>query len=73
MSLKDDLKGLIIKSGWSMTEVVNEINRRNNQSSTLQNFSGKIRRETIKYKEVEEIFDIIGYHIEWVKNDTTKD
>lgn len=67
MSLKADLKSIIIKSGWSMTSVVSEINKRNNTNYSMQNFSSKLSRGTIRYNEVEEVLDIIGYKIEWVK------
>lgn len=66
MALKEDLKSLMIKSGWSMTSVVNEINERNNTDYTLQNFSAKLSRGTLKYVEVEQILEIIGYRIEWI-------
>lgn len=66
MSFKDDLKAIIIKSGWTMTSVVNEINNRNQTDYTVQNFSAKLSRGTLKYLEVVEVLDIIGYKIEWV-------
>lgn len=66
MSFKDDLKSIIIKSGWTMTAVTNEINNRNNTNYTVQNFSAKLSRGTLKYLEVIEVLDIIGYKIEWV-------
>lgn len=68
MALKENLKAVIIKSGWSMTSVVNEINKRNNTSYTVQNFSSKLSRGTLRYVEVEQVLEIIGYHIEWIEN-----
>lgn len=65
MSFKDDLKAIIIKSGWTMTAVVQEINKRNHTDYTVQNFSAKLKRGTLKYLEVAEILDIIGYEITW--------
>ena len=70
MLLKDELKSVIIKSGWTMTNVVKELNHRHGTSNTIQNFSNKLRNETFKYTEVLEILDIIGYHVKWVKNDS---
>lgn len=67
MSLKDDLKALIIKSGWTMTQVVEELNRRYDRDTSVQNFSAKLKRESLKYTEVAEILDIIGYEIVWNK------
>lgn len=67
-SLKDDLKATIIKSGWTMTSVVEEINKRNGTDYTVQNFSSKLSRGTLRYVEVEQVLEIIGYRIEWVQN-----
>jgi hypothetical protein len=65
MALKEDLKSIIIKSGWTITAVVEEINKRNGTDYTVQNFSAKLSRGTLKYSEVEEVLDIIGYVINW--------
>ena len=61
MSLKDDLKALIIKSGWTMTQVVDD------RETSVQNFSAKLKRESLKYTEVAEVLEIIGYEIAWNK------
>ena len=67
MPLKDDLKAIIIKSGWTMTSVVEELNKRHNTDTSVQNFSSKMIRGTLKYAEVEEVLDIVGYDIAWIK------
>lgn len=67
MSLKDDLKALIIKSGWTMTKVVDELNKRHDRETSVQNFSAKLKRESLKYTEVAEVLEIIGYEIAWNK------
>lgn len=72
MPLKEDLKSLIIKSGWTMTQVVEAINKKHNKDTTVQNFSSKLIRGTLKYSEVEEILELIGYKIEW-RPDIKKD
>lgn len=65
--LKDELKGLIISQGFTMSQVNDELNRRHNTNFSFQNFSNRFRKETFTYNEVLEILDVIGYHIEWVK------
>ena len=65
MALKDHLKALIIKSGWTMTQVVEELNKKYNRNTSVQNFSSKLKRESLKYTEVEEVLEIIGYTITW--------
>lgn len=66
--LKDELKGLIISQGFTMSQVNNELNRRHGTTLSFQNFSNRFRKESFSYNEVVEILDIIGFHIEWTKN-----
>ena len=66
--LKDELKGLIISQGFTMSQVTDELNRRHGTNLSFQNFSNRFRKESFSYNEVAEILDIIGYKIEWVKN-----
>ena len=33
------------------------------------NITNKLRRKTIKFEEVQEILDVLGYHIEFIRND----
>lgn len=69
MDIKSEIKSNIIGSGWTMTEVVNEINRRrkleNKKKLSLSNLSNKINRQTIKYSEIKEIASVINCNLEW--------
>lgn len=67
MSLKNDLKSVIVKNGWSITSVVEEINKLNGTDYSIQNFSSKLSRGTLRYSEVEQVLKIIGYEIRWEK------
>lgn len=68
MALKDNLKGLIISQGFTMSLVNDELNRMHGTNYSFQNFSNRFRKESFSYHEIEEILNIIGYHIEWIKN-----
>ena len=50
-----------------MTQVVEELNKKYNRNTSVQNFSAKLKRESLKYTEVEEVLNIIGYSISWRK------
>lgn len=67
MSLKNDLKGIITKQGFTIKQVNDELNRRHGTDYTSQNFSNRLRKETFSYIEVVEILDVIGYRVEWVE------
>lgn len=69
MSIKNEIKGYISASGWTLTDIVNKMNESlpPDKQTTVQNISNKLSRGTIKYSEVKEIAQIIGMKIEWVK------
>ena len=72
MPLREDIKALIIKQGWTMRGVVEELNRIYGRHDKVQNLSAKLKRGTIKFREVEEILEVIGYHIEFSKGKTSE-
>lgn len=65
MSLKNDLKAVIAKKGFTIKQVNDELNKRHGTNYTSQNFSNRLRKESFSYSEVEEILDVIGYVVEW--------
>lgn len=68
MSFKDELKGLIISQGFTMSQVNDELNRRHGTNFSFQNFSNRFRKESFSYVEILEILDVIGCHVEIMKN-----
>ena len=70
LPLKEDIKAIIIKSGWTITKVIDALNIKYDRNDTIQNLSAKLARGTIKYREVLEILDIIGYEIQFTKKQT---
>lgn len=69
MAYKNDLKAVIMKSGYTMAQINDELNKRHNTNLGYQNFSNRLSKETFKYNEILEILDIIGYDIQWIKRD----
>ena len=65
-SIKDEIKGYITLSGWQMGDVARKISHKGSKVP-LQNLSNKLTKGTIKYVEVKEIADAIGYEIIWKK------
>lgn len=68
MSLKNDLKAVIAKQGFTIKQVNDELNRRHGTDYTSQNFSNRLRKESFSYNEVVEILDVVGYRVEWLQN-----
>ena len=71
MSLYLDLKGLIAKSGLTMKQVNEELNRRNGTNYSQQNFSKRLQIDSISYSLVSQILDICGYQISWIHKDNS--
>lgn len=70
LSIKDEIKSLIIKEGFTMTDIAEKLFKgKQSNKYKLQNFSNKLRRGNIKYAEVLKIAKILGYEIKWVKKD----
>ncbi|MDD3041323.1 hypothetical protein [Bacteroides sp.] len=69
--IRNEVKSYIAASGWSLTDVVKELNkcRSDSEQTTTQNISNKLARGTIKYSEILEIAKVIGYEIKWTKRD----
>lgn len=67
MEIRNEIKAYIAASGWTLSDIVKEMNKRRSAAdqTTPQNISNKLTRGTIKYSECKEIADIIGYSIEW--------
>jgi hypothetical protein len=68
-TIRNEIKSYIARSGWKLIDIIVEYNKRLpvGEQTTIQNISNKLTRGTIKYKEVKDIADIIGYKLEWVK------
>ncbi len=67
MGVKEDIKSIIVQSGWTMSDIVKALNEKYSRDDTVQNLSNKLTRGTIKYREALEIAEIIGYSVKWVK------
>ena len=67
--IRNEVKSYIAQSGYTLTYIVEQMNksRDDQHKTTTQNISNKLSRGTIKYSEIKEIADIIGYKIIWTK------
>ena len=51
----------------TMQEVVDLLRDEHGWSDSVSNLSAKLQRESIRYKEVVELADVLGYDIVWQK------
>lgn len=63
------IKMNLARSGMTLTEVVRKMNmnRSEDNQTTIQNISNKIMRGTIKYSEILEIAAILNMSIVWTE------
>ena len=67
INIRNEIKAEIAKSGWTLTDIVKEMNPLHpEETTTSQNISNKLTRGTLKYSEAVEIASIIGKRISWV-------
>lgn len=67
MDIRNEIKSHIVREGLSMHEIVKKLSVTRGWSRSISNFSGKLMRGTIRYSEVVELADAMGYDIVWVK------
>ena len=61
MSARGEIKSILAKENITMTDLAKKI------PTSVNNLSNKLRNNTIKYEEVRQIADILGYNIQFVK------
>ena len=66
MSIRNEIKAQIIRVGFTMQELVDRL-AEDGWSNSVSNLSAKLQRESIRYKEVVELADVLGYDIVWQK------
>jgi hypothetical protein len=65
MDIKQEIKVLLVRNNLSMRKLVNLLNEKYNRTDTVQNLSKKLTRNTIRFNEVQEIINILGYNVEF--------
>ena len=65
MSVRNEIKAQIIRAGFTMQEVVGLLHDEYGWSDSVSNLSAKLQRESIRYKEVVELADVLGYDLIW--------
>ena len=67
MSIRNEIKSQIVRAGFTMQEVVDRLADEYDWSDSVSNLSAKLQRESIRYKEVVELADALGYDLVWQK------
>lgn len=69
MNIKLQLKALTFNEGTTIKSVADMLSRKTGKKITPDSISQKLRKGTLKYEEAEQIADILGYKLQFVKKD----
>ena len=64
INIRNDIKMMLAKRGMTMTQLAEKLSTQD-KKITVYSLSKKLRLNTIKFQEVREILDILGYEIEY--------
>ena len=59
MSIRNEIKAQIVRVGFTMQELVDRLAEEYDWSDSVSNLSAKLQRESIRYKEVVELADVL--------------
>ena len=66
-TIRNEIKSYIIRTGMTMSEVVELLASEYGWSSSVPNLSGKLKRGSLRYGEAVELADVLGYDLVWQK------
>ena len=64
-NLRNEIKSYIVRSGYTMQEVVDRLSEDYGWSDSVSNLSNKLQRESLRYVEAVQLADALGYDIIW--------
>lgn len=65
MAIRNKLKALLANDAITMKTVAEKLSEKRNKKVSLDSLSQKLIKDTIRYSDVEEILEILGYEIEF--------
>ncbi len=67
---RNEIKAQIIRAGFTMQEVLDRLHDDYGWSDSVSNFSNKLQRNSLRYREAVELADVLGYEVRWVPKET---
>ena len=66
-NIRNEIKAQFIRAGFTMQEVCDRLHDDYGWSDSVSNFSNKLARNSLRYREVIELADVLGYDLVWQK------
>lgn len=73
MAIKNQVKALLAMKDITMTQLVEMLNSAYQREDTLANLSKKLNRNTLKFREAEEIANVLGCDIQFIPRPNNSD
>ncbi|SEA19833.1 hypothetical protein SAMN02745687_02111 [Lachnospiraceae bacterium NK3A20] len=67
MDIRNEIRSYIVREGLTLEEVLERLSDQHHWSKSLSNFSAKLTRGSLRYREAKEIADVLGYELTWTK------
>ena len=67
MTVRNEIKAQIVRAGYTMQELVDKLHDEYGWSDSASNLSAKLQRQSIRYREVVELAEALGYELVWEK------
>ena len=64
---RNEIKAQIIRAGFTMQELLDRLHDDYGWSDSVSNFSNKLARNSLRYREAIELADVLGYDLVWQK------
>ena len=64
---RNEIKAQIVRAGFTMQEVLERLHDDYGWSDSVSNFSNKLARNSLRYREAVELADMLGYELVWQK------
>ena len=63
---RNEIKAQIIRAGLTIQEALDRMHEHYGWSASASNFANKLQRDSIRYREVVELAEALGYELVWV-------
>lgn len=67
MNVRNEVRSHLVCEGVTMRDVLEKLEQQYGWSRSISNLSGKLQRETLRYKEAVKLADVLDYEIVWKK------
>ena len=64
---RNEIKAQIIRAGFTMQEQLDRLRDDYGWSDSVSNFSNKLARNSLRYREAVELADVLGFDLVWQK------